>query len=216
MKISDLKKYYGDKKIYDGFNLEIKDGEVVALLGRSGSGKTTLLNVLAGLTDYEGNVEGVDGVSFVFQSDRLVPNLTVEENIKLVSPDADIPYLLAMSGLENAGGLYPKELSGGMARRVALLRAFSFKSNLILLDEPFRNLDLALKLSMGKTFKDLWEKDGRTCILVTHDVEEALSLAKRVIIIEQGEIVYDKYVSDKQKTYGEIKEVMLAETIAKD
>lgn len=155
-------------------------------------------------------------MSFVFQNDRLVPNLTVEENIKLVSPDADIPYLLAMSGLENAGGLYPKELSGGMARRVALLRAFSFKSSLMLLDEPFRNLDLALKLSMSKTFKDLWEEDGRTCILVTHDVEEALSLAKRVIIIEQGETVYDKYVADKQKTYSEIKEVMLAETIAKD
>lgn len=211
MKIENFTKYYGDKKIYENFNLEIEDGSVLALLGKSGSGKTTLLNALAGITDYEGKITGANEVSFVFQTDRLIPNLTVEENLKLICPEKDSESALKSVGMEKDGKLYPKELSGGMARRVALLRAFLYGGSLMLLDEPFRNLDISLKIKLGQMFKDLRQNNKNTCILVTHDIDEAVDLADRIIVIDGGKIVFDSpsVTENKEGLKERIKEVLI-------
>lgn len=211
MKIQNLTKYYGDKLIFKDFNLEMQDNTCLGILGISGSGKTTLLNCLAGITDYQGSIQGVTlPVSFVFQTDRLLPNLTVKDNLKFFCPNADIESALKSVGLENDGDLYPKQLSGGMARRVALLRAFLFESNLMLLDEPFRNLDVAYKLKSEEIFKELRKKDNRSCILVTHDVGEAVRLCDRIIILGDGKVVFDgKTDTDKKELEKEITDILL-------
>jgi NitT/TauT family transport system ATP-binding protein len=164
---------------------------VLVILGESGSGKTTLLNVLAGLTDYEGQITGnVAPVSMVFQKDFLVPNLTVEENLKLVCKDKDVLSALDSVGLLSEAKLYPKSLSAGMSRRVALLRGFLYNSTLMLMDEPTNSLDIGLKHTVYQILKEQKKNYPKTIVVVTHDVEEALSIADRVVVLKQGEIVY--------------------------
>lgn len=195
IKLENVTKKYGDKVVFEDFSLSIAEGEVTAVLGASGSGKTTLLNIIAGITDYDGMVTGdYLPVSFVFQKDRLVPNLTVKENLLFVNPEAEgkAEKLLEAAGLSAAADLYPQSLSGGMARRVAILRAFIYPSKTVLLDEPFINLDPALKNSLTEYLKNLLKEDKRTAILVTHDVKEAATLASRAVIIADGKVFFDK------------------------
>jgi NitT/TauT family transport system ATP-binding protein len=174
MKISNLCKSYGDNLVYQNFNLEIEDGKTTCILGSSGSGKTTLLNVIASLTDYSGEVTKVLP-SYIFQSPRLIPNLTVVGNLKLVcSDEGKICEMLDKTGLIDKAKEYPAHLSGGQAQRVAILRSFLFKSDVILMDEPFASLDLKLKISIMDMFKTLRKEEGRTAIFVTHDVDEAV------------------------------------------
>lgn len=194
----NVTKKYGDKTVFLNFNLDINEHEITAVLGESGSGKTTLLNMIAGLTDFDGEITGVFNVSMVFQENRLVPHLTVEENILLVNENADVNNLLESVGLKDAKNLYPKELSAGMARRVAIVRAFSHPAPLLLMDEPLVNLDLSLKTSLFDRIKELKEKTGKTVIIVTHDVKEAALLSDRAIIISGGKAVFDRRgVSEK-------------------
>lgn len=191
--LENITKKYGDKSVFENFCLSLKEGKTTAILGASGSGKTTLLNIMAGLTDYEGRVTGREGkAAFVFQRDALVKNLTVKENVLLVNRSANAKELLARAGLAEAADLYPKQLSGGMARRVSLVRAFAYPAKLILLDEPFFGLDPALKEILTADFKSLAEKDGRTAVLVTHEVKEAVKLASRAVVISGGKVFFDK------------------------
>lgn len=192
--LSGITKKYGEKTVFENLNLSIKKGEITAVLGESGSGKTTLLNIIASLTDFTGVKDGLFSkpVSFVFQRDRLAPNLTVKENLLLTCKGADVSAALARAGLGGCENYYPKSLSAGMARRVALLRAFLFKSEIVLMDEPFVNLDPALKYALMDEFKSMQEKDGRTAVFVTHDVKEAVYLADRALILSGGAIIYDK------------------------
>lgn len=197
--IKNLTKKYGEKTVYDNFNLEIKKGKITAILGESGSGKTTLLNILAGLTDYEGIVGGMSlPAAMVFQRDRLVKNLTVEDNIKLVNKNADVKSELQKIGLAGCERLYPKQLSAGMARRVAILRAFAFDSDVVLMDEPFVNLDVALKFYLVDEVKRLCREKNKTAVVVTHDIKEAVTLSGEIIVLSRGEIIYrTDNVSDK-------------------
>lgn len=189
--VKNLCKNYGEKVVYKNFNLDIEEDKVLVILGESGSGKTTLLNVLAGLTDYEGQITGnVAPVSMVFQKDFLVPNLTVEENLKLVCKDKDVLSALDSVGLLSEAKLYPKSLSAGMSRRVALLRGFLYNSALMLMDEPTNSLDIGLKHTVYQILKEQKKNYPKTIVVVTHDVEEALSIADRVVVLKQGEIVY--------------------------
>ena len=195
IELKNVVKKYGDKTVYDNFSFAFEDGKITALLGESGAGKTTLLNIIAGLTDYDGEVKKEGGVSFVFQTDRLIKNLTVFENLKLILRDMEdkaIDDALLSVGLLSAKNLYPKELSAGMARRVAILRAFLYPSEILLMDEPFINLDVSLKFSLMETVKKMQKKTPKTVVFVTHDIKEAVSLADRVAVVMNGKIVFDE------------------------
>lgn len=189
--IKNLSKNYGEKVVYKNFNLDIEENKVLVILGESGSGKTTLLNVLAGITDYKGDIVGnIKPVSMVFQKDYLIPNLTVEDNLKLVCKDKDVSKALESVGLLEEAKLYPKSLSAGMSRRVALLRGFLYESALMLMDEPTNSLDIGLKHTIYKILKEQKSIYPKTIVVVTHDVEEALSLADRIVVLKRGEITY--------------------------
>lgn len=200
--LKNITKKYGDKTVFHNFNLDIEENEITVILGESGSGKTTLLNMIARLTDFSGEISGAGQVSMVFQRDRLVPHLTVKENILLVNENADVKRMLESVGLNGAENLYPKELSAGMARRVAIIRAFSHPAPLLLMDEPLVNLDLSLKFSLLEKIKELQSTTGKTVIMVSHDVKEAAYFSGRIIVLKSGgEVILDKKrVSEKTLT----------------
>ncbi|MGN0817714.1 MAG: ABC transporter ATP-binding protein [Candidatus Coproplasma sp.] len=201
MKIENLCKSYGDKVVYKNFNLEIEDGKTTCILGESGSGKTTLLNVLAGLTEYVGNVEKTK-CSYIFQQPRLIPNLTVLKNLSAVCADEEkIKTMLREAEMEDKANSYPNALSGGQAQRVSILRAFLYDSRVVLMDEPFSSLDLKLKIKMMELFRAMQMESGRTAVFVTHDVDEAVYLADRIIIISDGNIKFDEIV-EKRAHFG--------------
>lgn len=189
--IKNLVKTYGEKVVYDGFNIDISNNQILVVLGESGSGKTTLLNILAGLTDYQGEIIGdVSSISMLFQKDFLVPNLTVEQNLNLVCDGANAMEMLEKFGLKDNAKSYPKSLSAGMSRRVAIIRAMLYKSNLLLMDEPTNSLDIALKKLTYESIKKQKFEDKKTIVIVTHDIDEALSLADRVVVLKNGKLVY--------------------------
>ncbi len=191
IEIRNLCKKYGGLTVYDNFGLSIEEGEIVGIIGESGSGKTTLLNCIAGLTAYEGKITRLK-CSYVFQTPRLVPNLTVRENLGLICKDEiKITSMLKKVHLEDKADSYPVKLSGGQAQRVSLARAFLFESDVILMDEPLSSLDLRLKKEITELFLSIWREDKRTAIYVTHDIDEALFLSHRIIILQCGKILYD-------------------------
>ena len=191
IELKNVCKKYGDKVIYERFDFSFKENEITAVLGASGAGKTTLLNMVAGLTEYDGEIKKDGDISFVFQTDRLIKNLTVGENLKLIAPNADVSGALKNVGLSGAENTYPKELSAGMARRVAILRAFLYPSKILLMDEPFINLDLSLEFSLMDTVKEMMKTSPKTVLFVTHDVKEAVYLADRAVVLSEGKVVYD-------------------------
>lgn len=183
---------YGNLSVYENFNLQIEQGKITAILGESGSGKTTLLNAIAGLIEYKGEILGdYKQTSFVFQKEYLVPNLTVKENLQLVTKGVDFDKELETFGVLDKKDEYPKNLSGGMARRVSILRGLIFPAKTLLLDEPFINLDLALKYHLINIIKERQKENSQTTILVTHDIKEATLLADRIIVVKKGEIIFD-------------------------
>ncbi|MBR0190014.1 MAG: ABC transporter ATP-binding protein, partial [Clostridia bacterium] len=206
--VKNLTKFYGKKRVFENFNIDFEEDKITVILGESGSGKTTLLNVLANLTPFVGRVDGISDVSVVFQTDRLVPHLTVKENLALVNEKADVSAYLKETDLTGTEDLYPKDLSAGMARRVAIIRAFCYSAPVLLMDEPLVNLDLSLKYYLIDRIKRLKEREKRTVIFVTHDVKEAALLADRVVVIKDGEIIFDqKKVSEN--TEKELTEILL-------
>lgn len=169
----------------------LRSGEFVAIVGPSGAGKTSLLKIIAGLDqDFVGTVSRGDGkLGFVFQEPRLLPWLSVADNLRLVMPDLDAGTLdaaLARVGLAGTAQQFPLRLSGGMQRRVALLRAFLVKPALLLLDEPFISLDVPTAESLYALLADLRRDVMPTTVLVTHDLREALALADRVLFVSRS------------------------------
>ena len=177
--------------------LQVQDGEFVAIVAPSGAGKTTLLRMIAGLdTEYSGMIQLPSTSSahaetaFLFQEPRLMPWLSVIDNIRLVIPKAQreryeprIELLLKQVGLSQFAKAYPKELSGGMARRVALVRAFVREPRLLLMDEPFQALDAPTANQLRQMVLALWQSTRCTVMLVTHSLREALMLADRVVFL---------------------------------
>ena len=210
MKLINVQKSCGEKTIFHNLSLDIIDGEILCILGPSGSGKTTLLNILSGLTSFTGETENVPNkTSYIFQESRLLPNLTVEENLRYVGgTPTEIEEILQQIGLQDKKHSRPKQLSGGEKQRVAIARAFLYNAPLLLMDEPFSSLDTPLKIKMAQLFAKLWQTHKTTSVFVTHDVEEALMLAHRIVVLDDGNVIADVRMGQEDKgkfprDYGE-------------
>lgn len=207
LEIQSLNKQYpriggGALSVLENVSLSIRPGEFVSIVGPSGCGKSTLLRLVIGLEqEYQGNIildgNRVKGTSLdrgiVFQEHRLFPWLTVEQNIGIslincgIGKEAKrktIQEHIALVGLEGFEKSYPYQLSGGMSQRVAIARALVNRPEVLLLDEPFGALDALTRAHLQKELQRIWEAEGITAILVTHDVEEAIYLGDRVVVME--------------------------------
>ncbi|MCH5147905.1 MAG: ABC transporter ATP-binding protein [Clostridiales bacterium] len=186
IQITNLTKRYGKDTVYENFNISFEEGKITCILGESGCGKTTLLNCIANLVDYEGEIPKLEA-TYAFQTPRLVPCLTVRQNLELVCKDGGkIENILERVGLSDKADKYPATLSGGEAQRVSLARAFVFGGDILLLDEPFSSLDLKLKFSVCDLFLSLQRERNITALFVTHDIEEALKVADRIIVLKKS------------------------------
>ena len=201
--VSRVSRRYGSKTVLDNLNLHIPAGQFVAVVGRSGCGKSTLLRLLAGLENpndgelLAGNTplrQTQDDTRLMFQDARLLPWKKVIDNVGLGLKGnwrQDALNALAAVGLENRAAEWPAALSGGQKQRVALARALIHRPRLLLLDEPLGALDALTRLEMQALIESLWLEHGFTVLLVTHDVSEAVALADRVLLIEDGRIGLD-------------------------
>ena len=200
VRVRGLSRSFGQDQILSDLDLDIAPGEFVALIGRSGSGKSTLLRALAGLDQDVTGELAVDGtVAIAFQEPRLVPWKRVSDNVHLglrtSDPRARAAEALAEVGLTERAQAWPLMLSGGEAQRASLARALVRDPSLLLLDEPFSALDALTTIAMHRLLLSLWENHRPAVLLVTHDVDEALSLADRVLVLTSGRISYGCQVS---------------------
>jgi sulfonate transport system ATP-binding protein len=206
-------KWYGSDQVLTDVSVRIDRGEIVALVGRSGSGKSTLLRVLAGLSDNHIGERIVSGApSLAFQEPRLFPWRSVHANVvygltraRLSKAQAHAHAERALSdvGLADRAGAWPLTLSGGQAQRVSLARALVAEPDLMLLDEPFGALDALTRLSMRALLLDLWREHGFGVLLVTHDVDEAIALADRVLVLEAGRLVHGLDIDEPRRSPGD-------------
>ncbi|WP_382324274.1 ATP-binding cassette domain-containing protein [Hydrogenophaga sp. UC242_50] len=206
VQLRHLSKRYGAREVLRDNQLTIEPGEFVAIVGRSGCGKSTLLRLIAGLEPASGgellldgkNVDGLhDDTRIMFQDARLLPWKRVVDNVALGLPKdrrADAEAVLGQVGLGDRLNDWPAKLSGGQRQRVSLARALVHRPQLLLLDEPLGALDALTRIEMHELIEGLWKRHGFTALLVTHDVQEAVALADRVILIEDGAIALDERV----------------------
>jgi sulfonate transport system ATP-binding protein len=191
---------FGPRKVLDRLDLDIAPGEFVALIGRSGSGKSTLLRVLAGLDrEVTGELAVAGPVAVAFQEPRLVPWKRVWANVAL-GLRVDDPRSVARAardevGLSARGDAWPLTLSGGEAQRASLARALVREPRLLLLDEPFSALDALTRITVHRLVLDLWTRHRPAVLLVTHDVDEALALADRVLVLGDGRIAHSSPIT---------------------
>ena len=200
VKILGLEKSFGDKQVLQGITLTIQQGEFLVVVGKSGCGKSTLLRLIAGLdqpdrgeivVDERLIVQRNDAARVMFQDARLLPWRRVLDNVGLGLQGNWRPLAteaLAHVGLTDRADQWPRVLSGGERQRVALARALLTRPPLLLLDEPLGALDALTRIEMQALVERLWHEDGFTALLITHDVEEAVALADRVVVIQQGKI----------------------------
>jgi sulfonate transport system ATP-binding protein len=196
VRVEGLSRSFGGRPVIDDLDLALRPGEFTALLGRSGCGKSTLLRVLAGLDrEIEGTVLVPRRRAVAFQAPRLMPWKRVWRNVLLGLPGrperAVAESALEEVGLSHRSGAWPKTLSGGEAQRASLARALVREPDLLLLDEPFGALDALTRIKAQRLVAELWQRRGCAVLLVTHDVEEALLLADRALVMRDGVIAYD-------------------------
>ena len=201
VRVEHLVRGYGPKGVLNGVDLSIEPGEFVALLGPSGCGKSTLLRALAGLdgaVSGSGRIAVPDKVSVVFQDSRLLPWASVIANVTLGQRQRDARVrgaeALAEVGLAGREDAWPHQLSGGEQQRVALARSLVRDPALLLADEPFGALDALTRLRMHDLLRELHRKHHPSVLLVTHDVDEAITLADRVVVLDHGRIALERPV----------------------
>ncbi len=205
VKIDNVVKKYNTRKgetvALNGVSLDIRENEFICVVGPSGCGKSTLLNIIAGLSEPTSGSVSVDGKivdgpgperGVVFQQYALFPWLTVLKNVEFglklkgitgEQATQEAMKYLKMVDLEQFAGSYPKELSGGMKQRVAIARAYAVNPQVLLMDEPFGALDAQTRTQLQTELLETWEKERKTCFFITHDVDEAIILAQKVIIM---------------------------------
>jgi iron(III) transport system ATP-binding protein len=211
LKLNGVIQRYGKQTVVDGVNFQLAKGQIACLLGPSGCGKTTLLRCIAGFEEIAGGEISLHDkivsqtgqrlapeqrkIGMVFQDYALFPHLTIEQNVAFglgQKPDDEaqlrVRQMLATVGLSGQGSKYPHELSGGQQQRVALARALAPRPELILLDEPFSNLDVGLRERLSAEVREILKREGSTAILVTHDQNEAFAMADEIGVMYQGRI----------------------------
>jgi ABC-type nitrate/sulfonate/bicarbonate transport system, ATPase component len=207
LKLNGIRKSYANQQVLDGLTFTVNKGEFIAIIGKSGCGKSTLLRLIAGLEKASGgmllqNGKPLQGINrsarMMFQNGRLLPWEKVIDNVGIgLGGEWKTAAAKALShvGLAGYADNYPARLSGGQKQRVALARALVHQPQLLLLDEPLSALDALTRLEMQILIESVWKRTGLTSILVTHDVEEAVRLADRVILLENG-CVHDVFKID--------------------
>lgn len=234
MQLKNIVKNYGEKKVLGGIDIEIEEEKITAILGESGCGKSTLLNIIAGkIKDYSGEViferGHKKGISYVFQEDTLIPWKTVYSNLEFVLKgkversqiDERIKKYLKIVNLEGSEKEFPNMLSGGMKRRVGIARAFAFPSNYMFMDEPFEFLDVKIKEEIVEDLIKLQESEKKTVILITHDIDTAVTLGEKIVVLgEKPSVVKTSFINkfalkilknseEKEKFKLEIKKLFL-------
>lgn len=215
IEIENLEKNYhtlnGEIKAIKDISFNVKEGIFLSIVGTSGCGKSTLLNIIAGLEDKTGgNIKFKNNIKlgYMLQEDALLPWLTVLDNallgLKLSNSlnEENINYvkrLLTTYGLKNFMHKYPKELSGGMKQRVALIRTLATKPDLLLLDEPFSALDYQSRLKVSNDVYNIIKKENKTAIMITHDIAEAISLSEEIVLLSKSPAVVKKKYEIKMK-----------------
>ncbi len=226
-----LHKSFGPRAVLQGVDVAIAPGEFVAIVGQSGCGKSTLLRLLAGLETPNAGAVALDGetprsgsplVRMMFQDARLLPWRRVLANVAIGLPAdrrAEAEAALEEVGLAERAGDWPSILSGGQRQRVALARALASRPQVMLLDEPLGALDALTRLEMQDLIERVWREHGFTAVLVTHDVEEAVALADRIIVLSAGQVVLDLRVDlprprdHAARRFTEIKTTVLDEVL---
>lgn len=225
MKVINIKKNYGERKILAGVSFEGEEGKVTVILGESGCGKSTLLGILSNnIKDFSGEIvfdkDISSGISYIFQEDTLIPWKTVYENIEYVLKDkisasemrTYIEKYLKMVNLLEYKDEYPEHLSGGMKRRVGIARAFAYPSDYLFMDEPFEFLDIKTKGEIIEYFKLLQEENKKTVLFITHDIESALKIGDKIVVFSSKPTrvkrVFDT-VTNNEKLSDEIRKILL-------
>ena len=201
LQLRAINKSFGERQVLHQLDLDVANGECVALLGASGCGKSTLLRLLAGLDKPDDGQLEVDGeaagtgnhsVRMMYQEPRLLPWKTVIENVEIGKVESGrAKFALHEVELDSKSQDWPASLSGGQKQRVALARALAHRPELLLLDEPLGALDALTRSTMHRLIENLWQEHGFTLVMVTHDVSEAVMLADRVIVLDDGAIGLD-------------------------
>lgn len=204
-------------KVLENLSLDIVKGDFVSILGPSGCGKSTLLKICSSITKQNSGTVNISGLNvstpdknrvLMLQDDnQLFPWLTVEKNVafsttgsKYIRRESNLSNLLDLSGLSNYSAYYPHQLSGGMKKRTALARALAGDPEILLMDEPFGSLDAKIKIKLQDFLLELWNKYGMTILFVTHDIDEAIRLGRRIIIMNSsGAIVCDETIDRSEE-----------------
>lgn len=218
--LKNINKFYGDEKVLENFNLDIKYGEFLTIIGTSGSGKTTVLKLINGLLESNGgeifvcgeNIKTIDkinlrrNIGYVIQGIGLFPHMSIKKNIEYVlnlkKEDKKVMSLRSLELIEKVGlkkemlKKYPNELSGGQRQRVGIARALASKPKILLMDEPFGAVDEITRKMLQEEILNIYKELDVTIIFVTHDIKEALKLGTRVIVMNEGKIVQSGTSSD--------------------
>jgi NitT/TauT family transport system ATP-binding protein len=205
--VKDLVKCFGENRILDNVTFDVEESSLTTIVGFSGCGKSTLLNVLAGIEPITSGIAEVSAsknrsarLGYVFQSPRLLPWLTIEQNLVFVRPEEvdeathleRVKKYLGMVGLKNVGHKFPYQLSGGMQQRAGIARALCIEPAVLLMDEPFSHLDEITAGTMREEMLRIWQETHRTILFVTHDMQEAVELGDRLIMLDyHGRIFVD-------------------------
>jgi ABC-type nitrate/sulfonate/bicarbonate transport system ATPase subunit len=209
-----VRKSFNALKVIENLNITVNQNEVISLVGPSGCGKTTALKIIAGLERSEGIVEkNFTRPAFIFQEPRLLPWKTALDNIIFVLFDR-VPKqdrrekiarrYLSLMGIDKFGGYYPSQLSGGMKKRVSIARALAIEPDLILMDEPFSDLDFPLRLLLIDHIKEILKVESRTVLYITHDIREALLFSHRLYILTNKpmQVKEELFIHDKVRKQG--------------